>query len=116
MKHKSALKLTDTLLEIQRILTVLNPLINVGRDEFKEFSNSLDNILSQIFPTYNVAIVGPVGSGKSTLLTSLIKESGKHPISSINPSNEGSVIKVASEEIAAIAASSGFSGAKEEAV
>lgn len=91
MTPAQTLQLTDSLLDIQRTLQVLYPLIEDGKEEFEEFSDELKKILAHIFPTYTVAVVGPVGSGKSTLLSSLLKESGKsgrHPITSINPSNE----------------------------
>ncbi len=88
MKHTKALELVDLLLEIQRITTVLDPLIEEGRAEFEEFTSSLNEILEKVFPTYTVVISGPVGSGKSTLLSSLLQEAGSHPIASIGPSNE----------------------------
>ncbi len=88
MQHSKALELTDLLLEIQRLMTTLNPLIEEGREEFTEFGRSLKKIIDEIFPTYTVAIVGPVGCGKSTVLSNLLKEAGRHPIASISPSNE----------------------------
>ncbi|NMC61215.1 MAG: hypothetical protein GYA51_17810 [Candidatus Methanofastidiosa archaeon] len=88
MRQEKALELADSLFEIQRIMRLIEPLIEDGHEEFAEFSNSLDSILNNIFPTYTVAFCGPVNSGKSTLLSSVLREGGDHPIASIGPSNE----------------------------
>ncbi len=88
MRRTKTLDLVDVLFEIQRLARVLKPLIEEGSDEFDEFGKALTYILDNIFPTYSVAFVGPVNSGKSTLLSSLLQESGDHPIASISPSNE----------------------------
>lgn len=88
MKYGKALDLADILYDIQRLARTLDPLIEEGREEFDEFRSSLARILEDVFPTYSVAFTGPVNSGKSTLLSSLLQESGDHPIASISPSNE----------------------------
>ena len=88
MKYEKALELADSLFEIQRLTRLLEPLIEDGKQEFDEFRGTLDSILARIFPTYTIAFAGPVNSGKSTLLSSLLREGGGHPISSIGPSNE----------------------------
>lgn len=88
MKPDQASALTEHLSEIQRITTVLGPLIEDGREGFSEFTDELQRILEKIFPTYTIAVVGPVGSGKSTVLSGLLREGGAHPIASISPSNE----------------------------
>lgn len=87
--HKTkTFELIDVLQEIQRITSVLLPLVEEGREEAAAFRNELGKLLQRIFPTNTVAVVGPVGSGKSTLLSVLLKESGAHPIASISPTNE----------------------------
>lgn len=88
MKYEKSLELADSLFEIQRLIRLIEPLIDEGKDDFNTFSKSLDSILDKIFPTYSVAFTGPVNSGKSTLLSSLLQEAGDHPIASIGPSNE----------------------------
>jgi len=88
MKYQQSLELADSLFEIQRLTRLLEPLIEEGQEAFDKFSESLDNILLNVFPTYTVALAGPVNSGKSTLLSSLLQEAGDHPIASIGPSNE----------------------------
>jgi len=88
MKYERTLQLTELLQEIQRLSRLLQPLIEEGRDEFDRFSEQLDSVLSNVFPTYTVAFAGPVNSGKSTLLSSLLREGGESPIASIGPSNE----------------------------
>jgi hypothetical protein len=88
MKYGKALDLANSLLEIQSLTRLIEPLIEEGRDEFEQFTNSLNTILSNVFPTYTVAFTGPVNSGKSTVLSCLLQEAGDHPIASVGPSNE----------------------------
>jgi hypothetical protein len=79
--------LTKKLREIQGLTTVLDPLVEDGREGFRTFCNDLKEILDASAPIASIAIAGPVSSGKSTVLSSLLHES-KGPLSSVSPSNE----------------------------
>lgn len=56
MKHAKALDLIDHLQETRRLVTLLVPLLDEGREQSDEFLGSLDSILSDVFPTYTVAV------------------------------------------------------------
>ena len=87
MGYEIELQLVDSLQDINRLIKILAPLFEKGREEFDQLSSSINHVLERVSPSYTVAFAGPVNSGKSTVLSSLLRED-KDPITPSGPSNE----------------------------
>lgn len=87
MLYEKELRLIDSLQEIYQFSRILAPLLEKGREDFEQFSLSINKVLEKVSPFYSVAFSGPVNSGKSSILSSLIYEE-MDPISPVGPSNE----------------------------